>query len=114
MGEQFEWAKQMMDKHVVNNDTLSVVIFGHAFPRRVHDAFFKPLKRYIRDLEDDIPFMYLNGDYHFYDFEKNYMGLQNMQRVQVEFGTINPPLKVAVSVSGDPNWEKTFSHDRML
>ncbi|CAJ1963249.1 unnamed protein product [Cylindrotheca closterium] len=113
--EQFGWVKEILDQHVVNNDALSVVIFGHAFPRMVHEAFFAPLRRYIRqDLKNDIPVMYLNGDYHFYEFEEHYRGLENMQRLQVDFGTINPPLKVAVSVSGDPSWNRTFSHDRML
>lgn len=115
LGAQYEWVKNMINKHVVNRDTLSIVIFGHAFPRTVHQDFFSPLKRYIKDvLKDDIPIMYLNGDYHFYEFEKKYMGLQNMQRIQVEFGTDHPPLKVEVSVSADPNWKETFSHDRMI
>jgi len=117
--EQFEWVKEMLDKHVVEDDTLSVVIFGHALPRLVHQTFFGPLKKYITNvLKNDIPVMYLNGDYHYYDFEQNYMGLENMQRLQVDMGTTYPPLKVSVSVLddsfGDSRWNETFSHDRMI
>ncbi|KAL3935431.1 MAG: hypothetical protein SGBAC_009048 [Bacillariaceae sp.] len=113
LDEQFEWMKQRIDQHV--NTTQSVVIFGHAFPRRVHDSFFLPLQRYIQiELKEETPIMYLNGDYHFYDFEQNFMGLRNMQRLQVDFGTVNPPLQVAVTVSGDSSWQNTFTHDRML
>lgn len=112
-----DFVKSMIDEQVVGGDVTSVVLFGHAFPRNMHDTFFVPLRKYIQEkLGDKVPILYLNGDNHVFEFEDNYLGLSNFQRLQVDFGTINPPLKVSVSSSSRPSWNATdtFSHDRML
>lgn len=116
--DEFQWVKEMIEEYIVKLRTASsVVIFGHAFPSSMHDSFFEPLQDYIKeDLNNDIPIMYLNGDYHFYEFEKNFMGQSNFHRLQVDSGTKRPPLQVSVSISGtgDQDAFDVFSHDRML
>ncbi|CAJ1963251.1 unnamed protein product [Cylindrotheca closterium] len=124
---QFEWVKSKIDQHIVDVSTSStsansrIVIFGHAFPVSTHDAFFDPLQQYVREtLLDQVPILYLNGDNHYYEFEPNYRGLKSVQRLQVDWGTTNPPLKVMLSppmmtMAGSKNiLNDTFSHDRML
>lgn len=120
---QWDWVKSKIDQHVRNDSGANrIVIFGHAFPIGKHDAFFDPLQQYVLEntlLFDrrDIPILYLNGDNHYYDFEPSYRDLPNFQRLQVDFGTINPPLKVMVSppvASNTLHANETFSHDRML
>lgn len=114
---KFEYVKEMIDQHVVAGDAVNVVIFGHAFPVPHHDPFFVPMRQYIdAHLNNKVPIMYLNGDYHFFQNQKNYLGFSNFQRLQVAQGTAQPPLKIAVTASNDPMWNATeaFSHDRML
>lgn len=112
------FVKSMIDYHVVlSGDASAVVVFGHAFPVAIHNSFFVPLRQYINEqLEDNVPILYLNGDFHKFDFQQNYLSLQNLQRLQVDFGTVNPPLKVTVSPSSRPGWNATdtFAYDRML
>jgi hypothetical protein len=118
LDEEFDWAKALIEENVVtHSDASSIVIFGHAFPTSTHDSFFEPLQRYIEeDLDNDVPIMYLNGDYHFFEFEKDYLGQSNFHRLQVQSGTKDPPLQVSVSISvnGDSDASDVFSHDRML
>lgn len=111
---QFEWMKSKIDQHL--NRVSRIVIFGHAFPISKHDSFFVPLKQYVQEtLLDKVPILYLNGDNHFYDFEPSYRGLSSFQRLQVDFGTVHPPLKVVISPLIDGlHVNDTFSHDRML
>ncbi|CAJ1963235.1 unnamed protein product [Cylindrotheca closterium] len=115
--DKFEFVKSMIDQHVVAGDAVNVVIFGHAFPVPHHDPFFGPLRQYMRvNLNDKVPILYLNGDYHFYQSQKNYMGFSNFNRLQVAQGTAQPPLKIEVTASNSPVWNATeaFKHDRML
>ena len=115
--QKAEFVKEMIDQHVVAGDAENVVIFGHAFPKPDHEPFFGPLREYIQThLDNKVPILYMNGDYHFYQSETNYLGLPNVNRLQVSWGTIEPPLKVAVKASSSPSWNTTdaFSHDRMM
>jgi hypothetical protein len=112
--KQFEWVKSKIDHHLRHDNVIRIVIFGHTFPVTKHDGFFVPLKQYVMEtLLDTIPILYLNGDKHFYDFEPNYLDLKSVQRLQVDFGTTHPPLKVMPHIVG-MHVGDTFSHDRML
>ena len=114
---KFNFIEENMDKHVLAGDAVNVVIFGHAFPQEHHSRFFDPLREYIRTtLQNKVPVLYVNGDFHFYESERKYMGLSNFNRLQVAQGTREPPLMVAVEASSNPSWSanEAFSHDRML
>lgn len=118
MDEEFSWVKGLIEEAVVENATASsIMLFGHAFPRSHHNSFFLPLRDYItEDLNNTVPIMYLNGDNHFYQFQKFFLGQANFHRVQLQYGTDHPPLQVSVSIpgSGELDANTVFSHDRML
>ena len=59
--EQVEWLKSLMRQHAGT----PTVILGHANPVSNHDAFFLPLRDFVRDeLRHGTPVMYINGDKH--------------------------------------------------
>eukprot|EP00980_Cylindrotheca_fusiformis_P007623 scaffold1599_cov115-Cylindrotheca_fusiformis.AAC.8 len=117
MEEEFNWVKEVVEELVVGkSDASSVVFFGHAYPRRIHDSFFVPLQEYVEDSLGEVPMLYLNGDFHYFEFEKDFLSQSNFQRLQVDFGTDHPPLQVSVSIPGSGKFDAmdTFSHDRLL
>jgi hypothetical protein len=97
-------------------DVGRVVIFGHANPNSRHDAFFVPLKAFIKDeLQNQIPILYLHGDGHKWAYEPNYLGLPSFLRIMVTAGGVDPLLNVTVIADGkylDP--QKAFAYDRRL
>lgn len=116
--EQFDWVKSLIETHVVKSpsDALSIVIFGHAFPRNRHSPFFDPLREYVeKELANDVPILYLNGDKHVFDFEESFMDQPSFHRLQVEGGSRDPPLQVNVKIREHTDLlvEDVFSYDRM-
>jgi len=58
--DQVEWVKALMRQH-----QKPTIVFGHANPVNNHDAFFYPLRDFVRDeLRNSIPLLYVNGDKH--------------------------------------------------
>jgi hypothetical protein len=116
---QFRWVKQLVESNVLGTSPKAgkVVIFGHANPNGSHSDFFHPLEDYIRgDLENRIPFLYLNGDGHDFRHDTHFLGKTNFLRIQVEGGTRDPPIQVSVDTSNVASRDTSgvFSYDRML
>lgn len=97
----FQWTKMLVDTFVVQPGALSVVIIGHADPRKnAHGTFFDPLKAYMEDeLNNDIPFFYMNGDRHYFQFDE---WMPNFHRIMVEGGRKEPPLQVSLTIPRHP------------
>jgi hypothetical protein len=124
--DQFEWVKELVTSDVLGSPSKArgVIIFGHANPASDHSGFFDPLSSYIRDdLNNSIPFLYLNGDAHAWRIDTDFYGQSNFLRMQVEGGTRDPPLQVTVNATADStvnatsdrsNASAVFSYNRML
>eukprot|EP00980_Cylindrotheca_fusiformis_P007618 scaffold1599_cov115-Cylindrotheca_fusiformis.AAC.3 len=121
LSEQWTWTKSLIETHVLSEpyDASGVVIIGHADPRpQVHATFFEPLRDYIADeLNNEIPILYVNGDLHYFQFDDNFYGQSNFQRIMVEGGSKQPPLKLSVKVPDTSNHDTlkaggVFAYDR--
>eukprot|EP00980_Cylindrotheca_fusiformis_P007619 scaffold1599_cov115-Cylindrotheca_fusiformis.AAC.4 len=121
LSEQWTWTKSLIETHVLSepSDASGIVIFGHAYPRpHDHATFFEPLRNYIaKELDNEIPILYVNGDQHYYQFDDDFYGQSNFQRIMVEGGSSEPPLKLSVNVPSTSNHDKlnaadVFAHDR--
>ncbi len=115
----YEWVKVLVDSKVLSNqpEADSVVIFGHADPSRDHDDFFDPLTDYLKeDLVSDVPFLYLNGDSHVWNYKEQFYRQPNFLRMQVEGGTREPPLQVSLNNSNArmKPVSEVFNYNRML
>ena len=99
----FEWTKMLVNIFVLQQGAFSVVIIGHADPRQAHATFFDPLRAYMEDdLNNQVPFLYLNGDRHYFQFDK---WSPNFHRVMVEGSRKEPPLQMTFSVPRSRNHE---------
>lgn len=110
---QVAWTKSLI---LQNTGANAVVIFGHANPTVDHLAFFTPLRTFIRDrLQNRIPIMYMNGDAHEWNYQRNFFNQKNFLRIQLTGSTIEPPLKAVVNASMSQGVAaNTFSYDRRL
>lgn len=60
--DQVLWLQELMRDQHYGKPT---VVFGHANPVNNHDAFFLPLRDFVRDeLQNEVPLIYINGDKH--------------------------------------------------
>jgi hypothetical protein len=113
--DQWQWTKGLIETHIVEepSDAAGVVIFAHADPRpTAHASFFDPLQNYIAtELNNEIPFIYVNGDQHYFQFDDNFYGQSNFHRIMVEGGSEQPPLQMTVTVPNDTNHEKLLVQD---
>lgn len=83
----------------------SAVVLGHALPATKHADFFD---EFIKQAElFNKPVLYLHGDGHRWIYDHPFAA-QNILRVQVDQGSIAPPLKVMIT--NDPN--EPFQFDR--
>lgn len=121
LDDQWKWTKELIETHILQSpsDASGIVIFGHADPRPiVHATFFDPLQDYIEnELENSIPFLYVNGDKHYFQFDDNFYGQSNFHRIMVEGGSKQPPLHLTVKVPSSPNHdeldvENFYTYDR--
>lgn len=116
--DQSLWTKELVMTHVVggHQDANSVVLIGHANPRDAHKDFFRPIVQFMRiELNDTVPFLYLNGDGHFWNYNGAYFSRPNFLRVQVTGGTDEPPLQVTVDNNNlARNASQVFVFDRRL
>jgi hypothetical protein len=115
----FEWVRDGVDTKVISDEPKadSVVIFGHADPTKAHSDFFDPLTAYLKeDKVSDVPFLYLNGDAHKWNYKSDFYGQSNFLRIQVEGGTREPPLQVTLdnSKARTKPPSEVFVYDRML
>lgn len=116
--DQIAWVTLLLDNYVQDQgDAVGrVVIFGHANPNHLHNNFFTPLRRYIRDtLDNSVPILYVNGDKHEWSYDPLFYDQASFLRIMVSGKGIEPPLKVQVTADGtyvDPT--NAFLYDRML
>ena len=96
------------------------MIFAHADPTLINSTFFGPLQYYIREtLKNEIPIIYINGDKHYFQFDTEWYGQESMHRIMVEGGSMEPPLKMKLSVPinadhGVLRVEDVYTFDRQL
>jgi len=65
----------------------------------------------------DIPFLYVNGDKHKWDYDEKFYSRPNFLRIQVEGGTREPPLQITLDNDAASNTKplsEVFVYDRML
>ena len=115
----FEWVRDGVETKVISDEPMadSVVIFGHADPTKAHSDFFDPLSAYLKeDKVSVVPFLYLNGDAHKWNYKTDFYGQPNFLRIQVEGGTREPPLQLTLDNSKARTKPPTdiFVYDRML
>lgn len=123
LDHQWNWTKHLIDTHIIAKPSAasSVIIFAHADPRpTAHSYFFEPLQQYIdRDLNNTIPFLYVNGDRHYFQHDNEFYGQSNFHRIMVEGGSKEPPLRLSVKVPtgadhGPLRVEDVYDYDRFL
>ena len=85
------WVKTALRKFP---EARCMVVFGHARPAKVHDDFFKPLEKIVKEF--DRPVLYLHGDGHKWEKKKSFKGRKNLLRVQVDQGGNAEPVIVSV------------------
>lgn len=90
--ENLEWTRANFEKY--RHSIKSAVIFGHAFPLKVHDDYFKGLNTIAVDFKK--PILYLHGDGHRWIRNRPF-DAQNILRIQVDQGGIAPPIKITVT-----------------
>ena len=90
--ENLEWTRRNLEQY--RDSIRSAIIFGHAFPLRVHDDYFKGLNKVAADFRK--PVLYLHGDGHRWIRDRPF-DAQNILRIQVDQGRIAPPIKVTVT-----------------
>mmetsp|Transcript_1706 Transcript_1706/g.3684 ORF Transcript_1706/g.3684 Transcript_1706/m.3684 type:complete len:475 (-) Transcript_1706:409-1833(-) len=96
---QWRWTKGLLNTFLPSKEASSVVIIGHADPRSEHDQFFNPLKSYINnEARNEVPFLYFNGDRHYFRRNKNYKNRNNFHRIMVEGGRKENPLRMKITV----------------
>lgn len=90
--EDLEWTRKYLDQYA--GKIRSAVIFGHAYPVKVHDDYFDGLNE--AALKFNKPMLYLHGDGHKWIHDHPFKA-QNILRVQVDQGGIAPPITVTVT-----------------
>lgn len=90
--ENLEWTRWNIELY--RDSVRSAIIFGHAFPLRVHDDYFKGLNKVAADFRK--PVLYLHGDGHRWIRNRPF-DAQNILRIQVDQGGIAPPIKITVT-----------------
>jgi hypothetical protein len=115
----YQWVSKTVDLRVASGEPEadSVVIFGHADPNNNHADFFDPLKEYLSgDAVADIPFLYLNGDAHAWNYKTSFYDQSNFLRMQVQGGTQDPPLQISLDNTNARSkpLSEVFAYDRML
>eukprot|EP00980_Cylindrotheca_fusiformis_P007617 scaffold1599_cov115-Cylindrotheca_fusiformis.AAC.2 len=122
LDHDWKWTKHLVETYVLPQSSVAsaVVIFAHADPNHAHATFFDPLREFIKvELNNRIPFLYVNGDGHYFQFDSDFYGQSNFHRIMVEGGSTEPPLKLSVSVPPDPDHqtlqvEDIYDYDRFL
>ena len=116
--EQVNWVMNVVRDYVARlaPNKGRVVLFGHAFPEPVHDEFFVPLQNFIQnELNNETPFAYYQGDFHFWQVEENFRDQSSWIRIQLAGEGFEPPTIFTVVSNGEnvPT-SQAFLYDRQL
>ena len=102
--EQLEWTTGLIRSFVTDLSPRigRIVLFGHANPNSSHDQlFFDPLAAFIdQELNNKTPFLYVNGDGHYWRYESNFFNQESFLRIMVA-GNKERPLKITVQADGE-------------
>lgn len=74
-----------------------VVIFGHSKPQSLYSTFFLSMAKVVKEF--GVPTLFIHGDGHVWQHEKQAFGVPNLLRVQVDRGGIAPPVRVEFSAA---------------
>ena len=85
------WTQKNLERY--GPSVQSTVIFGHALPINVHDDYFDGLCEAAKKFEK--PVLYLHGDGHRWIYDRPFKS-KNILRIQVDQGSIAPPIKVTI------------------
>jgi hypothetical protein len=92
---ELAWTKQLIldYKSSLGEYTGRVVIFAHADPNEYHDKlFFDPLAEFMaEELENDLPILHINGDWHEWSYDEKFYGQSNYLRIMLNGEGIEPP-----------------------
>jgi hypothetical protein len=91
-----------------------VVIFGHAFPKTIHNYYFEPLNAYMAgELQNRIPIIYINGDNHEWLYEPNFFGQPNFLRIMITGTAAEAPTRISITATGQyASPEESFVYER--
>ena len=82
----------------------AAIVFGHTYPTARQETFFTRFREAVKEFGH--PVLYLHGDGHSWIHDNPWP--ENITRVQVDEGSISPPVQVSVSSELDP----VFSFNR--
>lgn len=90
--DDLEWVRHNLDRF--GNEVSSLVLFGHALPKAIHNDFFNAFSQ--EAIKFQKPILYIHGDGHKWIYDRPFTA-KNILRVEVDQGGIAPPLKVTVT-----------------
>ncbi len=107
-----EWATRLnhdadwVEKHFFSaqESVYAAIVFGHTRPKAAHETFFTRFREAVKEFGH--PVLYLHGNGHSWIHDQPWP--ENITRVQVDAGSISPPVQVSVSSELDP----VFSFNR--
>jgi hypothetical protein len=122
-----EWRNRLKLQYVITRDLINryvdrtaesgiqrVVVFGHANPKMDHWHYFIRLRLFIHwKLKNRVPILYLNGDFHQWDYDPNYMSQKSVLRIQVAGNGEEVPVRIQINpdaVTSNP--EVAFEYER--
>lgn len=119
LNDQEKWTIKTIKEYVSKKSEENIgriVMFGHADPSEKHAPFFDPIRKFIeKDLENKVPFLYMNGDSHQWSYDRSFMGEPSLLRIMVTGRSVDPPLRISVEANGDAvNSTDAFLFDRRL
>lgn len=103
--DNLEWVKRNLRYY--ESKASCLVLLAHAEPLKKHNDFFKPLNKIASKFEK--PVLYLHGDGHHWIHDRPFKA-KNILRVQVDQGSVAPPLFVTVT----NNPAQPFVFDRRM
>ena len=97
--EDFAFAEALIQSYAerMNDKTGRIVVFSHARPRSSHDIFFDNMA----DLIENIPVLFVNGDGHFWEYERSFHGQNSFLRIQVRGEAKESPTMIRVIANGE-------------
>ena len=118
LSEQAKWTTDVIEDYVksIKPKIGRLVLFGHADPTEKHADFFDPLLKFIeKDLDNAVPFLYMNGDNHQWSYDANFMGQRSLLRIMVTGRSVDPPVQVSINANGESmESADAFLYDRRL
>lgn len=116
LNEQVAWTEALIRDYDLRMKeyTGRVVLFGHADPNKNHVSFFDTLTLFMeQQLQNRVPFLYINGDKHKWKYEEEFFDSESFLRIMLAGEVEEPPTIMHVVANGD--WldlDAAFLYDR--